>query len=59
MKGYFTEHKWMQRESPAVTSRGAFESCQLREELRQQKINQETEAAKLIHRLGLTDKRRR
>lgn len=49
----------MQRESPAVTSRGAFESCQLREELRQQKINQETEAAKLIHRLGLTDKRRR
>ena len=30
---------------------------QLREELRQQKVNQETEAAKLTHRPGVTVKR--
>lgn len=39
---------------PDVTGKGW--SSQLREELRQQKVNQETEAAKLTRRPGVTAK---
>lgn len=62
------QFSWLNTQFLRGTTKAAWESrrdvtrsrwvSQLREELRQQKVNQETEAAKLTHRPGVTAKRR-